>query len=73
MIMDDEALWKARFAQLTLFRLAGLLVFMGGVAIMFTDVVRTGGLPRVGAVLVIVGALSAVLAPKLLKRLWTRQ
>jgi drug/metabolite transporter (DMT)-like permease len=71
--MDDETLWKRRFAQLTLFRLASLLIFMAGIAIIFTDVLRSGGAPQPGAVLVIIGALATVLAPKLLKKMWNRQ
>lgn len=70
--MNDERLWKARFHQLMLVRLAGLALFLFGIAVIYTDVLREGGWPQVGAVIVLIGALDSVLAPKLLKRLWRR-
>lgn len=71
--MDDELLWKRRFLAFMLVRLIGLAMFFAGVAIGFTDVVRPGGWPAIGAVLAILGALDAVLAPKLLKKAWERE
>lgn len=70
--MQDEDIWKARFHQLTAVRLTGIVMFMLGMAVMMTDLVRVGGLPRLGAVMVIAGALVSLLAPKVLKRFWTR-
>ena len=70
--MHDEDIWKARFQQLMLVRLGSLVVFLLGIAISFTDIVREGGSPRLGAILVIVGALATLLAPKLLKKRWDR-
>ena len=70
--MNDEELWRRRFLQMSLVRLVGLAVFLFGVAVVFTDVLRPGGLPQLGAFLVIAGALTSVLAPRILKRLWTR-
>ena len=69
---EDEALWKRRFLQLTLVRLAGLAIFLIGLAIVFTDILRPGGWPQLGAILVIAGVLDSVLAPRMLKRLWKR-
>jgi hypothetical protein len=68
--MPDEDVWKARFHQLMLVRLASLAVFIAGIAISFSDVVQQGGSPRLGGIMVIAGALGSLLAPKLLKRGW---
>ena len=70
--MDDDQLWKTRFHQLMLVRMAALALFVLGVAL-FTDLLREGGLPRIGAVLAIAGALVSVLAPRLLKKMWDRE
>ena len=68
--MDDEAKWKRRFALYMGARLFGLLVFFAGFAILFTDVLREGGWPLVGAILMVMGLIDAVFAPKLLKKYW---
>jgi hypothetical protein len=70
--MDDEALWKRRFLIFMAVRLAGLAIFFLGIAIAFTGLVREGGLPSLGGVLAIIGVVDAVLAPRLLKKLWER-
>ncbi|MGI8706323.1 MAG: hypothetical protein ACR2JJ_11130 [Sphingomicrobium sp.] len=71
--MDDEAKWKRRFTLFMGARLFGLAVFLGGMAIMFTDLLREGGWPAVGAILMVVGLVDAVVAPKLLKKQWERE
>ena len=71
--MDDEALWKRRFLMFMLARLFGLATFLLGVAIAYTDLLRPGGWPAVGAILAIMGALDAVIAPRILKKGWERQ
>lgn len=71
--MDDEALWKRRFHIFAAVRLAGLALFFLGVAIAFTDLLREGGWPLVGAVVAVVGLVDAVLAPRILKRQWDRE
>ncbi len=71
--MDDEALWKKRFAMFMVVRLAGLAVFLLGVAIAYFDILRPGGWPQVGAIIALLGAIDAVLAPRLLKSLWERE
>lgn len=68
--MHDEELWKRRFHQLTLVRLASLATLLLGIAITFGDLVEEGGSPRLGAALVIIGAVVSLLAPKLLKKRW---
>jgi hypothetical protein len=70
--MDDEALWKRRFLVFTAVRLAGLATFFLGIAIAFSDVLREGGMPTLGGILAIVGVLDAVLAPRVLKKMWER-
>lgn len=71
--MSDEALWKRRFHLFALLRLAGLAVFLLGLAIGFADWLRDGGLPQLGIPLALAGLALAVLSPRLLKRSWTRQ
>ena len=71
--MDDEALWKRRFLMFMLARLFGLATFLLGVAIAYTDLLRPGGWPAVGAILAIMGVLDAVFAPKLMKKAWERE
>lgn len=70
---NDEALWKRRFALFMAARLFGLTVFLAGVAIAFSDLVREGGWPLVGGLLAIMGALDAVFSPKLLKKYWAEE
>lgn len=71
--MDDEARWRRRFKTFMAIRLFGLATVFAGVAIMFTDFLRDGGWPAVGAVLVAVGVIDAVVAPKLLKKQWEKE
>lgn len=71
--MADEDLWRRRFHVFMAVRLFGLAVFVLGVFIIYTDLLRPGGWPSVGAILAIMGALDAVLAPKMLKKLWAQQ
>lgn len=71
--MADEDLWKRRFKVFMLVRLIGLATFMLGVAIMYTNLLREGGWPAVGAILVVIGMVDAVFAPRLLKKLWVQQ
>lgn len=70
---EDGALWKKRFHYFALVRLAGLAIFLLGMAILLTDLVRPGGWPLLGGILVAVGVVEAVLAPRLLKRSWDRK
>jgi hypothetical protein len=71
--MDDEALWKHRFLVFMLARLFGVATFLLGIAIAYTDLLRPGGWPAVGAVLAIIGAIDAVVSPRLLKKYWARE
>ncbi len=70
--MVDEAVWKKRFGLFMAARLLGLITFLAGVAILYSDLLRPGGWPLVGGILIIVGIIDAVFAPKLLKKHWDR-
>lgn len=70
---DNDAVWKKRFHTFALVRLAGVALFLLGIGIAFSDLVRPGGWPLVGILLAIAGAIEAVIAPRILKRSWTRK
>jgi hypothetical protein len=69
---DNEELWKQRFQLFMAVRVAGLMVLAAGAAIAFTDLVRPGGWKFLGGILIVVGAIDAVVAPRVLKRGWER-
>ena len=71
--MADEDLWRRRFFVFMLTRLFGVATFFLGIAIIYTDLLRQGGWPAVGSVIVIAGIIDAVFASKLLKKLWEQQ
>lgn len=70
--MRDEELWRKRFQIFAAIRLVGVVTFLLGVAIAFSDLVRPGGWPLVGAVLAIIGVVDALVAPRVLRRGWER-
>jgi len=70
---DEELLWKRRFHLFALVRLVGLAIFLLGMAVMLTDLVRPGGWPLLGGILVAIGAIDAVVAPRILKRSWNKK
>jgi membrane protein implicated in regulation of membrane protease activity len=67
---DDEA--KRQFIIFGILRLGGLLLFLLGIAIAFTDLLKPGGWRLLGGILVIVGAIEAVISPRLVKRSMNR-
>ena len=71
--MDNEAVWRKRFFAYMLARLGGLAVFFLGIAIAYSDLIRPGGAPQLGAVIAIVGVLDALFGPRLVKRAWERK
>ena len=71
--MDDELLWKRRFLMFMGARLFGLAIFLLGIAIAFSDLLREGGMPVVGSIVAILGALDAVFAPRMLKKVWDQE
>ena len=70
--MNDEDLWRRRFRLFMAIRLFGLLTFLLGVAIAFSDLVRPGGWKLLGGILVVIGVVDAVVAPRVLKKGWER-
>jgi hypothetical protein len=68
--MDDEAEWRKRLLAYTAVRFGGLAIFFLGIAIMYTNLLRSGGWPQVGAVVAILGIIDAFFAPRLLKKAW---
>jgi hypothetical protein len=68
--MADEDKWRQRFNLFMGIRLFGLLVFFAGLAIVFTNLLRPGGWPVVGSIVMILGLLDSVVAPRLLKKKW---
>jgi hypothetical protein len=67
--MDDD-IHRKRLLYYSLVRLGGLIIFFLGLAIIYTNLVRPGGSPQLGAVVAILGAIDALLAPRMLKKLW---
>ena len=70
--MDDNTA-RNRLLIYSLVRFGGLAIFFFGIAIMYTNVLRPGGWPQIGAIVVILGVIDAILAPRLLKRAWDEQ
>lgn len=71
--MSDDDVWRKRLLLYSLVRLGGLAIFFLGIAIMYTNLLRQGGWPQVGAIVAIMGAIDALFAPRLLKKLWDEQ
>ena len=71
--MDDMAFWRRRLLAYTGVRAIGVAIFLFGIAIIYTNVLRQGGWPQVGAVVAILGAIDALLAPRVLRKSWERQ
>ena len=67
--MDDDV-YRKRLLAYSLVRFLGLAIFLLGVAIVYTGLIRPGGYPQFGAIVAIFGALDAFIAPRLLKRSW---
>lgn len=69
----DDELWRKRFQVFLLVRMFGVATFLLGIAVIYTDLLRPGGWPVVGALVAIAGAIDAIFAPRLLKKLWAQQ
>jgi hypothetical protein len=69
--MDDN-IARQRLLLYTAVRFGGLLIFFLGVAIMYTNIVRPGGWPQVGAIVAIIGVIDAMFLPRLLKKGWDK-
>jgi hypothetical protein len=72
-VFMDEDTAKKRLLIYSLVRFGGLAIFFFGIAIFYTNLVRPGGWPQLGAIVAIMGALDAVLAPRLLTKAWNAQ
>jgi hypothetical protein len=70
--MRNEELWKKRFQIFAAIRLVGVATFLLGLAIAFSDIVRPGGWKLLGGILVVIGVVDALVAPRVLKRGWER-
>ena len=68
--MIDEAEWKKRFLLFSVLRISGLALFLLGIAIAFSDLLKPGGWPLLGGILAILGAVEAVLIGRILKKAW---
>ena len=71
--MADDELWKRRFRTFLAIRLVGLATFLAGIAVAFSDLLQPGGNKLIGGLLAVMGAIDAVIAPRILKRGWERQ
>ena len=70
--MTDEAEWKRGFRLFAILRIGGLLMFLFGVAVAYSDLLKPGGWPLLGGLLAILGAVEAVLIPRVLRKSWDR-
>lgn len=68
---DDEA--KRRLLIYTAVRFACVALVIFGVAVVYSNVLRRGGWPQLGAILCIVGAVASIAVPHALKRKWDRR
>ena len=73
--MSDEVSeqeWKRRFGMLALLRVSGLLMMLAGVFVGMTGLVKVGGMPVIGIILVIIGAIDGIVVPVFLRKAWKR-
>jgi xanthosine utilization system XapX-like protein len=71
--MDDEAIWRNRFAVFMAVRVLAVVLVLIGLGVWVGDYVRAGGWPLLGGVLVAAGLFDGLIVPRLLKRRWDRQ
>jgi hypothetical protein len=71
--MADDDIWKRRFLLFMGARLFGVLTFFVGIVIGFTNLVQPGGMRAVGAGLIVLGVIDAVVAPRLLTSHWKKE
>lgn len=70
---ENDAVWRKRLLLYSLVRFGGLAIFFLGIAIIYSNLVRPGGAPQLGAIVAIMGAIDALFAPRLLKKAWDQQ
>ncbi len=71
--MSDDDLWRRRFAVFGALRISGLILFLVGMGITFSDWIRPGGFLELGLVVIGLGLADALLGPVLLKRMWDKE
>ena len=71
--MDQDDVWRKRLLVYTLVRMGGVAIFLLGVAIVYTNLVRDGGWPQLGGFVAILGVIDAFFAPRLIKKTWDRE
>ena len=71
--MNDDDVFRKRLLVYTVVRMGGVAIFLLGVAIIYTNLVRRGGWPQLGGVVAILGVLDAFFAPRLVKKAWDRE
>ena len=71
--MDEDAKYRNRLLGYPAVRIGGLAIFVLGIAIMYTNLVREGGWPQLGAIVAIMGVIDAMFAPRVLKKAWDEQ
>jgi len=69
----DDARARNRLLAYTAVRFAGLAIFFVSIAVMYTNLLRPGGWPQVGAIIVILAVIDAIVAPRVLKKAWDRR
>ena len=69
----DDAFWRKRLLAQALVRAMGVAIFFLGIAIGYSDLLRAGGWPQVGAIVALLGVVDALVAPRLLKKAWELQ
>ncbi len=66
----SEEEWKRRFGIFAILRMTGLAMMLTGAFVGMTDLLRPGGLPVLGVVLGVAGAIDGIVLPTLLRRRW---
>ena len=70
---NDEGKWRKRLLAYTAARMGGLAIFALGLAIFYSDLLREGGWPQVGAIVIVLGLIDALFAPMVLKKHWDKE
>lgn len=65
--MNDDRRGQQQFKIFVAIQLMGLALFLGGVAIAFTDVLKPGGWRLLGGILAITGAIEAAFATRIMR------
>lgn len=73
MTESGDDLWRKRFQIFMLVRFLGVGMFLLGIGIAYSDLLRPGGWPGLGGFIAIAGVIDAVFAPRLLRKFWQQQ